>query len=50
MYFDEPAKGFGPMPVELKAVLAVSGLFNLLFFVYPGPLVEAATAAAKSLF
>jgi len=50
MYFDEPAKGFGPMPMELKAVLAVSGLFNLLFFVYPGPLVQAATAAAKSLF
>src|SRR5947207_595475 len=50
MYFDEPAKGFAPMAPELKAVLAVSGLFNLLFFVYPGPLVEAATAAAKSLF
>src|SRR5262245_46902868 len=50
MYFDEPARPFEPMPVELKAVLAVSGLFNLLFFVYPGPLVEAANAAAKSLF
>src|SRR5215475_11868326 len=50
MYFDEPAKGFGPMPVELKAVLGVSGLFNLLFAFYPGPLVQAATAAAKSLF
>jgi len=50
MYFDEPAKGFSPMAGELKAVLAVTGLFNLLFFVYPGPLVEAATAAAKSLF
>ncbi len=50
MYFDEPAKAFGPMPYELRAVLGVSGLFNLLFFVYPGPLVEAATAAAKSLF
>jgi NADH-quinone oxidoreductase subunit N len=50
MYFDEPAKGFAPMPAELKAVLAVSGLFNLLFAVYPGPLVDAATAAAKSLF
>jgi NADH-quinone oxidoreductase subunit N len=50
MYFDEPAKGFAPMAPELKAVLAVSGLFNLLFFVYPGPLVDAATAAAKSLF
>jgi NADH-quinone oxidoreductase subunit N len=38
------------MPAELKAVLGVSGLFNLLFVLYPGPLVEAATAAAKSLF
>jgi len=49
MYFDEAAKGFGPMPFELKAVLAVTGLFNLLFFAYPGPLLEAATAAARSL-
>ena len=36
MYFDEPAADFMPMPRELKAVLSVSGLFNLLFFVYPG--------------
>jgi NADH-quinone oxidoreductase subunit N len=50
MYFDEPAKAFEPMPHELKAVLAVTGLFNLLFFAYPGPLIEAADAAAKSLF
>jgi NADH-quinone oxidoreductase subunit N len=50
MYFDEPAAGFAPMPYELKAVLGVAGLFNILFFFYPGPLVDAATAAAKSLF
>jgi NADH-quinone oxidoreductase subunit N len=50
MYFDDPAKNFEPMPLELKAVLAVTGLFNLLFFVYPAPLVNAASAAAKSLF
>jgi NADH-quinone oxidoreductase subunit N len=50
MYFDEPARGFEPMPAELRAVLAVTGLFNLLFFIYPGPLIEAANAAAKSLF
>ena len=50
MYFDEPAQAFEPMPGELKAVLGVSGLFNLLFFAYPGPLIEAADAAAKSLF
>src|SRR5438067_5363891 len=42
MYFDEPGKAFAPMPAELRAVLGVSGLFNLLFFVYPAPLIEAA--------
>ena len=41
---------FVPMRNELKAVLAVSGLLNVLFGVYPGPLVDAAAAAAKSLF
>jgi NADH-quinone oxidoreductase subunit N len=50
MYFEEPAKPFAPMAFELKIVLAVTGLFNLLFFVYPGPLIVAATTAAKSLF
>ncbi|MDB5598873.1 MAG: NADH-quinone oxidoreductase subunit [Xanthobacteraceae bacterium] len=50
MYFDEPAPAFRPMPTEQKAVLALSGLFNLLFFVYPAPLLAAATLAAKSLF
>jgi NADH-quinone oxidoreductase subunit N len=50
MYFDEPAPGFSPMRIELKVVLGVTGLFNLLFFVVPSPLVNAAAAAAKSLF
>jgi NADH-quinone oxidoreductase subunit N len=50
MYFDEPLTQLDPMRVELRAVLAVAGPFNILFFVYPGPLVSAATAAAKSLF
>jgi len=50
IYFDEPVQGFQPMPVELKAVLGITGLFNLLFFIYPAPLLEAASAAAKSLF
>jgi NADH-quinone oxidoreductase subunit N len=50
MYFDEAAPAFEPMPYALKVVLAVTGLFNLLFFVYPGPLIAAATAAAQSLF
>jgi len=50
MYFDEPKEAMEPMRGELRAVLAVAGLFNLFFFVYPAPLVNAATAAAKSLF
>jgi NADH-quinone oxidoreductase subunit N len=50
MYFDEPAKPFEPMRGELKTVVAVAGLFVILFFVHPAPLVEAAAAAAKSLF
>jgi len=50
MYFDEAVEGFYGMPVELKVVLAVCGLFNILFFLYPGPLVGAASAAAHSLF
>jgi NADH-quinone oxidoreductase subunit N len=50
MYFDEPLPRLDPMRVELRTVLAVAGLFNLFFFVYPGPLVSVATVAAKSLF
>ena len=50
MYFDDAAEGFQAMPVELKVVLAICGLFNVLFFLNPGPLVGAASAAARSLF
>jgi NADH-quinone oxidoreductase subunit N len=50
MYFDEPARSFQRMPMLLRLVLGVSGLANILFFAYPGPLLGAATVAAKSLF
>ncbi|WP_295846654.1 NADH-quinone oxidoreductase subunit NuoN, partial [Tardiphaga sp.] len=50
MYFDEPKGALDPMRIELRGVLAVAGLFNVLFFVYPAPLVAAAAFAAKSLF
>src|ERR1700686_3136681 len=50
MYFEEPLGQLDPMRLELRTVLAVAGLFNIFFFVYPGPLVSVATAAAKSLF
>jgi len=47
MYFDEPAEGFVPVPGTLKAVLGVAGLFNLLYFLYPAPLIAAAALAAS---
>lgn len=51
MYFDEPAEAFdGPLSGELKAVLAVSGLFTLLFITYPAPIVNMAETAAASLY
>jgi NADH-quinone oxidoreductase subunit N len=50
MYFDEPLAKLDPVRIELRTVLVIAGLFNILFFVYPAPLVSMASAAAKSLF
>ncbi|MBV9461701.1 MAG: NADH-quinone oxidoreductase subunit NuoN [Bradyrhizobium sp.] len=50
MYFDEPLTRLDPMRVEVSSVLAVTGLFNILFVFFAGSLVSVATAAAKSLF
>jgi NADH-quinone oxidoreductase subunit N len=50
MYFDAPAERFEPMPLTLAAELGLSGIFVLVYSVYPAPLVEAAGLAAKSLF
>ncbi len=50
MYFDDPAGGFERMPNELRVVLGASGVVVLLFVFFAAPIVEAAGAAAKSLF
>ncbi len=50
MYFDEPDGEFDPMPMELRAVLAVSGIFVIGFLVFAAPIIAAAGAAAGSLF
>ena len=50
MYFDQPAGAVEPARPELRLVLAVAGLFNILYVVHPAPLVTAAAVAAKSLF
>ena len=50
MYFDAPVGAFDPRPVSLSFVAAASGLFTTFFFIFPGPFVAAAQAAAKALF
>jgi NADH-quinone oxidoreductase subunit N len=51
MYFDEPTTEFVAVPVELTAVMAVSGFLIVTYFVTVGsPLYGAAHAAAGSLF
>ena len=50
MYFDEPAPSFDRAPLAVRGVAIVMGAATVLFWVYPGPVVEAATVAAKSLF
>jgi NADH-quinone oxidoreductase subunit N len=51
MYFDEAADPFDKaIGGEMRWVLAGTGAFTLLFFVWPAPLVASATWAAKALF
>lgn len=51
MYFDEPVAAFDrPVGAKLGVVLAITTLFTLLFFVYPAPLISAASVAATALF
>src|SRR5688572_21431692 len=50
MYFDEPAVSIERVPGELQAVLAASGVLMIGFVVFAAPLVDAAGAAAESLF
>jgi NADH-quinone oxidoreductase subunit N len=50
MYFDEPLSRLDPMRAEVGVVLTLASIVNILFFVYPGPLVSVANAAARSLF
>jgi NADH-quinone oxidoreductase subunit N len=51
MYFDEPVEQFErPVAREVGVVMAVSALFTAFFFVYPGPIVTGAEAAATILF
>ena len=50
MFFDEPAPAFDRTPFALRSVLWIASILILGFWLYPSPLVSAASAAAKSLF
>jgi NADH-quinone oxidoreductase subunit N len=51
MYFDEPRPAFDrPFGAEMNAVLAITAVFTLFFFLFPAALVTRASTAAASLF
>jgi NADH-quinone oxidoreductase subunit N len=51
MYFDEALDALDkPIGRDLSAVIGVSALIIILFFAYPGPVINSAQAAAKALF
>jgi NADH-quinone oxidoreductase subunit N len=51
MYFDEPAGAFDrPIAPELKAVLVVTAVVTMFFFLWPDSIVGHAETAAASLF
>ena len=50
MYFDAPGPALDRRPSMLGFVAAVTGVFTLFFFLFPGPLVAAAGTAASALF
>jgi NADH-quinone oxidoreductase subunit N len=50
MFFDAPRGKFAPVQPKAGLVMGLTGLYILLYVVWPAPLVEAAGTAAKSLF
>jgi NADH-quinone oxidoreductase subunit N len=50
MYLDAPAAAFDKPKWAEAGVLALSGVLNLAFWLYPAPFVTAAEAAAQALF
>src|SRR5256714_8063450 len=50
MFFDSPKEKFLAVPAKAALVMGLAGLFMLLYVVWPGPLVDGADAAARTLF
>ncbi|MFH5923691.1 NADH-quinone oxidoreductase subunit NuoN [Roseomonas xinghualingensis] len=49
MYFDTSAGALDPRSASVSLVLVGAGLFNVLFFLFPAPIVAAAGAAVAAL-
>jgi len=49
MYFDRPVGALDRAPASLVVVMAGTGVFNALFWLWPAPIVAAAQAAAAAL-
>jgi NADH-quinone oxidoreductase subunit N len=50
MFFDEAKEKFLAVPVKAALVMGLSGMFVLLYVLWPAPLVAGADAAARTLF
>jgi NADH-quinone oxidoreductase subunit N len=50
MFFDAPKEKFLAVPAKAGVIMGITGLFMLLYVAWPAPLVDAAGAAAKTLF
>ncbi|HEY7550427.1 MAG TPA: NADH-quinone oxidoreductase subunit NuoN [Hyphomicrobiaceae bacterium] len=50
VFFDRPRERFAAIQPKTGLVMALAGLYVLLYVVWPAPLVDAAEAAVKSLF
>jgi NADH-quinone oxidoreductase subunit N len=50
MFFDTPREAFLSVPAKAGLVMLLAGFFVLLYVAWPAPLVEAADAAARTLF
>ncbi|MEP3264455.1 MAG: proton-conducting transporter membrane subunit, partial [Hyphomicrobiales bacterium] len=50
MYFDEEKGPFEAMPVELRVIMTIAGLFVLFFGLIIGPIGDMAETAAKTFF
>lgn len=50
MYFDEEKGPFEAMPIELRVIMTIAGIFVLFFGLIAGPIGDMAETAAKTFF